>query len=68
MSIYICSTNQCQVKTRLLLLETGMKKARVKVIFCSKHAKTENLWCQVEMMSSCPALVFVSLNPKASKN
>jgi hypothetical protein len=68
MPIYIGNTNQCQAKMSLLLPETGMKKVRESEFFCSKHVKTKNLWCQVEVTSSCPMLVFVSQNPKASKN
>jgi hypothetical protein len=32
-AIYICSTNQCQIKMRLLLSKIGMEKEHVKVNF-----------------------------------
>jgi hypothetical protein len=41
--IYICSTDQCQIKMRLLLPETNMENERVKVKFCSKRVKAKNL-------------------------
>jgi hypothetical protein len=67
MPIYIGNTNQCQAKMSLLLPETGMKKAHKIEFFCSKHVKTKNLWCQVEVTSSCPVLVFVSQTLKRAK-
>jgi hypothetical protein len=45
--------------------EKGTHKSE---IFCSKCAKTKNLWCQEKVTSSCSTLVFVSQNPKVRKN
>jgi hypothetical protein len=44
------------------------KGAHESEFFCSKRVKTEKLWCQAEVTSSCPTLVVVSQNPKARKN